>query len=780
MNIKQFNKIKENAKKNNTSFSDAYKVKDRELTNDDKEKLIRTINMMQRQIDNTFKFKSDASKIKNELLNILSVAKNSISSTLKNDSIKDDYANELLAFSKELDKNDIAYTTNQEIAKAYQKNTNPHMKFKVTKEGDKYKVEVINRKNDSIHDVDPREGESKSDFIARFMNETKSEYPNEKQRYAVANSYWNKKGKDSIKDNISLPTEIDEEAIYQCKNNEVIGVSIRNGKYYFTFQKGGSPVLLDKNNAEKLLRSYQAYRINDSIKDGNLANSKLRVGQIVHLDQSKIAKKLDADVLNDDYIVEGFYINQKLVKEDLASEEYRDFNGIKIRGKKSGVAMDVNRFQLQDSIKDSGELTAKTIESLEELIKQYQRRHPKMTYSEIFKRNGLYRVKVDLNDSIKDGIALQSQLKNIVSKYTKNFNIRVNPNRFLNKYEIILDIIDKSQLEKIVNEIESKISNLRNIKYGIPYKDESYIDVYPNDKISDSKIRDYKYREGELMIGQTVLYDGYKTKILDLEWDDKFGYDILLTDKKGRKIWVGDLVQTIRGPIDSIQDEDIEELSKEEQQAIEDYKKAISGTKDVKLLELYSHILREEIEHLRELNEARTEDSVKDEKIYSILIRKNGYTLVAKYTTKEEGDKIYQQFKNKYPNDNITISYDYMYGDSIKDEETIRYKGYYIYKFGNQYRAISKDKSSFDFTGNSIEEVKAKIDKIVKDSVKDDDWDFLHKIRNHNQQELAKVLKTIVKPRLYKELSDNGFKWVDIGHWLDRVEKEKLLTALGE
>lgn len=53
---------------------------------------------------------------------------------------------------------------------------------------------------DSIHDVNPREGESKEDFIARFMSETKSEYPDEKQRLAVAYSYWEKKHpKDSLK-----------------------------------------------------------------------------------------------------------------------------------------------------------------------------------------------------------------------------------------------------------------------------------------------------------------------------------------------------------------------------------------------------------------------------------------------------------------------------------------------------------------------------------------------------------------------------------------------------
>lgn len=44
-----------------------------------------------------------------------------------------------------------------------------------------------------LQDVEPNKDESKEDFIARFMSETKEEYPDEKQRYAVANSYWERR-----------------------------------------------------------------------------------------------------------------------------------------------------------------------------------------------------------------------------------------------------------------------------------------------------------------------------------------------------------------------------------------------------------------------------------------------------------------------------------------------------------------------------------------------------------------------------------------------------------
>ena len=44
-----------------------------------------------------------------------------------------------------------------------------------------------------IQDLKPRKDESKKDFISRFMKETKKEYPDYKQRLAVAYSYWENK-----------------------------------------------------------------------------------------------------------------------------------------------------------------------------------------------------------------------------------------------------------------------------------------------------------------------------------------------------------------------------------------------------------------------------------------------------------------------------------------------------------------------------------------------------------------------------------------------------------
>lgn len=56
----------------------------------------------------------------------------------------------------------------------------------------------------TLNEVYPNKGESKEDFITRFMRATKKEYPSRKQRYAVALSYWDRGLKESIEDNSKI------------------------------------------------------------------------------------------------------------------------------------------------------------------------------------------------------------------------------------------------------------------------------------------------------------------------------------------------------------------------------------------------------------------------------------------------------------------------------------------------------------------------------------------------------------------------------------------------
>lgn len=60
-------------------------------------------------------------------------------------------------------------------------------------------------KSKGLNEVYPQKNETKSDFINRFMRVTAKEYPDVKQRYAIALSYWNKKNlKEDFKTDLDL------------------------------------------------------------------------------------------------------------------------------------------------------------------------------------------------------------------------------------------------------------------------------------------------------------------------------------------------------------------------------------------------------------------------------------------------------------------------------------------------------------------------------------------------------------------------------------------------
>lgn len=64
------------------------------------------------------------------------------------------------------------------------------MKFKLRESVSKNEIN-----EETLVEVYPNKGESKEDFIKRFMKVTKKEYPDNKQRLAVAYSYWDRRDK---------------------------------------------------------------------------------------------------------------------------------------------------------------------------------------------------------------------------------------------------------------------------------------------------------------------------------------------------------------------------------------------------------------------------------------------------------------------------------------------------------------------------------------------------------------------------------------------------------
>ena len=80
----------------------------------------------------------------------------------------------------------------------------------------------------------PNAGEAQKDFVERFMSAMADEYPDEKQRYAVAMQQW--KDKDKKMENEEQPLEYTAEVktVYEIDNVEIFRAGKWNGDEYTT------------------------------------------------------------------------------------------------------------------------------------------------------------------------------------------------------------------------------------------------------------------------------------------------------------------------------------------------------------------------------------------------------------------------------------------------------------------------------------------------------------------------------------------------------------------
>ena len=88
-------------------------------------------------------------------------------------------------------------------------------------------TKILLNKSDLL-EVYPQKGETKSDFINRFMRVTGSEYPDVKQRYAVANSYWERRNKKGLKESDHTQKAIDALGITYYKTRA--GFMLKDGR----------------------------------------------------------------------------------------------------------------------------------------------------------------------------------------------------------------------------------------------------------------------------------------------------------------------------------------------------------------------------------------------------------------------------------------------------------------------------------------------------------------------------------------------------------------------
>ena len=135
-----------------------------------------------------------------------------------------------------------------------------------------------------LNEVYPNKGESKKDFISRFMSVTKDEYPDIKQRYAIANDYWNRRNKkrESIDEvygyhygDLDYARKADRREIMGGRDTGHFGTgfymvgTFDPDKAYNYGKRACWEVDLDKYNMFKPRSNSQAYRLHDALKEIN-------------------------------------------------------------------------------------------------------------------------------------------------------------------------------------------------------------------------------------------------------------------------------------------------------------------------------------------------------------------------------------------------------------------------------------------------------------------------------------------------------------------------------
>lgn len=635
MNINEFNKLKDKAKRNNMSMEDAYRVNDVDwdflhtIRNYPQEKVLEAVkksvnNNLYKEIRDKFAWASIGEwTTKSEKEKILKHLKDSI----KDDNIppsggvsyykKDE--NKVLSLVKQYGFTDYAnHNTPNQYGLCYlwvviNGNKELFEKYKqLEKEVNKIKS------NDSIKDVKPRADESKTEFIARFMNETKSEYPNEKQRYAVANSYWGNKAKDSIRDGkygneleISLENKPNNRGKYELVT-KVDGKEFDAREQFDTFDIALNALKeTARRNGITLRQSGNKYigisKISDSIKDDDfdyqyaLECKMLRQNVQIASDLVKMTGKSANEILkglgySEDngvyYQKNGKYTRVIQFKDKKNLSYYVLKNGNIPRGW-TLTKIDWFGDSMKDSIHDGMESEVRAWWDKVETWNQKDNKYNIDNYGASAREmlGAMFDMLIDLK---RENPSLYQEGKKIYNRYStySKFNDGRAPTT------------TRSMFTK--SDIDEKGSWLGSTEWGTR-KGSLYI-----------------YKQGDKIIAEgNPDYDN------DFQFKGKKEFNSLYALNQ----WLNN------GQIgDSIHDEDIDQLSEEEKQAIDDYKKAIAGTKDVKLLELYSHILREEIEHLQELEGAKQgefEDSVKAKDLINRKI-KNGATEIRRMCIKHD------------------------------------------------------------------------------------------------------------------------------------------------
>lgn len=203
---------------------------------------------------------------------------------------------------------------------------------------DKFVTELIYNKNletafkntfnKLVTDVDPKENETKSQFISRFMKETSKEYPDRSQRYAVALSYWNKKSKKDSTQDVYIEDKFKGYDVPKGTYSDHFKTYLQDKGFYFETSENGIFIHFEVKNPDAdvdkevdAMRNYE--RRNPPIKDEEKFDISFYKKAIKSLNEklNKLEKLKDIDENNKEYRK-----NIESMKETLRSQikEYKN------------------------------------------------------------------------------------------------------------------------------------------------------------------------------------------------------------------------------------------------------------------------------------------------------------------------------------------------------------------------------------------------------------------------------------------------------------------------
>lgn len=229
--------------------------------------------------------------------------------------------------------------------------------------------------HDSVKDIDPKEGESKEDFISRFMRETKEEYPDSKQRLAVAYSYWKK-----AHDSLTCDAKVEDPAtlsqiknMTKVKNKYGVEFVMKDDETCYASQDGqtwytGKVRVIEEYNAGKTQR-HRLFRVAlGGGKESTIAYSRLLYGtKVGPISSSMEIDHLDGDHMNDklsnyEVVSSKENMNRNLARIDARKQQSKNGQvSRKYIEQKYGASTlkalmehnDVDRFIFNDSVKDA-------------------------------------------------------------------------------------------------------------------------------------------------------------------------------------------------------------------------------------------------------------------------------------------------------------------------------------------------------------------------------------------------------------------------------------------